>query len=275
MITLKPYGGLCNRIRSIDSLLAIVKPEKIPVRVIWENNSALYCNFNELFLLPDYVHITQKYFFPVAKISSARGVMKQIVREAGIKIPLGYKKYLFEKEVMQLKNNNYNFREILNYNSLYIESQNRFYSNGNDFEDFIPNAQIQSRVNKITGDFSSNTIGVHIRRTDNVRAIKNSPLCSFISEMKDALSKNNDTIFFLATDSSFVEETMSAIFSGRIIIQKNKKLSRKDPLAIQDALVDLLCLSKTKRMLGSYWSSFSDTAAAIGKIDLKIVNQVL
>lgn len=38
-------------------------------------------------------------------------------------------------------------------------------------------------------------------------------------------------------------------------------------------MVIMLCLSKTRKISGSYWSSFSETAASIGNIELIVVRK--
>jgi hypothetical protein len=48
-----------------------------------------------------------------------------------------------------------------------------------------------------------------------------------------------------------------------------KELNRNSQQGITDAVVDMFCLSKTKYIYGSYWSSFSDIASVIG--DDKII----
>ena len=42
---------------------------------------------------------------------------------------------------------------------------------------------------------------------------------------------------------------------------------------MQEAAIQLWSLARTRRLLGSYWSSFSDMAAEIGGIPLHIVQQ--
>jgi hypothetical protein len=41
--------------------------------------------------------------------------------------------------------------------------------------------------------------------------------------------------------------------------------------AARDAVVDLYCLAGCRKLLGSYYSTFTDTAAAIHGIPLEIV----
>jgi len=116
-------------------------------------------------------------------------------------------------------------------------------------------------------------VGVHVRRTDNSISIKHSPLSGFIKYMNNEIHKNNKTTFFLATDSQEVEENLKAIFPGRIHLYPKRSFDRNSPEAIKDALVDLICLSSTHKIIGSYWSSFSSAAASLGDIPITVVNE--
>ncbi len=44
-------------------------------------------------------------------------------------------------------------------------------------------------------------------------------------------------------------------------------VARDDPAAMEDAVVDLYALSRCRKIIGSYWSSFTDTAAELGSIE--------
>jgi hypothetical protein len=115
---------------------------------------------------------------------------------------------------------------------------------------------------------SPQTIGVHVRRTDNNAAIEKSPLQDFIASMKNCLVEQPDTSFFLATDDPAVESTLKEIFPGRIATFRKSAYSRAKAAAIQDALVDLLMLSRCRKILGSYYSSFSEYASLFHRIHL-------
>jgi len=271
MITIRTYGGLGNRIRSIDSLLAITSPIKREFNVIWERTHILNCKFNDLFVLPDYVNVIEKASSDSLMEMKAVNGYRKMMKLLGIKIPFGYDKYIFEDELQKMKNENYDFSNLLNYRSVFIETQHRFYSNGHDFELFTPFVEIENRLKTITKNFSKYTVGIHIRRTDNRLSIENSPLELFISYIRKELEMNSDTMFFLASDSFDVETKLKKLFPDNIIMQEDKEISRNNTRGIQDALVDMLCLSRTKKIYGSFWSSFSEIAAAFGKIELKTV----
>ena len=54
MIYLKPFGGLCNRMRTIDSLIKLCQIHKEDLTVLWVNDSALNCSFGSLYQMPQF-----------------------------------------------------------------------------------------------------------------------------------------------------------------------------------------------------------------------------
>ena len=61
-------------------------------------------------------------------------------------------------------------------------------------------------------------------------------------------------------------------YPDRIITQRTQV--RRDTLdGMREAVVDLWCLAATQRIIGSYWSSFTDTAAELRQIPLEIVQE--
>ena len=131
---------------------------------------------------------------------------------------------------------------------------------------FVPIEALQYKINEITGRFS-HTIGVHIRRTDHISAIEHSDLQKFINAMDYELKANNITNFFLATDCQEVEAAILKMYPSKILTYSKSSYNRNTAHGIQEALVDLYCLSKTHKVLGSYMSSFSQTATEISGIE--------
>jgi hypothetical protein len=134
-----------------------------------------------------------------------------------------------------------------------------------DFSFFSLPATDQAKVNEISRQFTSRTVGVHIRRTDNANAIRYSPTEAFADAMKDCIASDADVRFFLSTDSGEVEQHMKSLFGERLITRQ-RTISRSSLEGMRDAIVDLFVLSRTARILGSYYSTFSETAASIGGI---------
>jgi hypothetical protein len=115
------------------------------------------------------------------------------------------------------------------------------------------------------------TIGVHVRRTDNRYARDHSPLDMFIDLMRREVAQDDASRFFVATDSPEAEGHLRGEFPGRICMHEKRSLDRNDPLAIEDAVIDLYCLARCRKLIGSYWSSFSETAWQLGGIEKTIV----
>ena len=154
--------------------------------------------------------------------------------------------------------------------SVYIRTYSAFYP-ADGFECFQPVDSVLEKVRSILPEDCSNLVGVHIRRTDNAESISRSPTELFERAIKTEIEKNPNAQFYLATDSAEEQQRLISIFGTRIIVNASKTLSRKTQQGMVDALVDLICLSRTTKIFGSYWSSFSETAAALGKTELIVL----
>lgn len=134
---------------------------------------------------------------------------------------------------------------------------------------FRPNMEMMKSLNTVC--CGKDTIGIHIRRTDNANAIKYSPTHLFISKVHEELDANPKTKFYLATDDPKEEDVFKNEFGDKIIIYKKHSLNRNNPLAVKEALVDLYNLSCCSKVLASYYSSFSDVAALWGNIEKEVI----
>jgi len=110
-------------------------------------------------------------------------------------------------------------------------------------------------------------VGVHIRRTDHQKAILHSPTEAFVAAMKKC---SEDTIFILATDSEKEVERLKEEFPGRIVCLAIVN-ERWSPLGVKNAIVDLLGLASSRKIFGSYGSSFSEIAALYGGVELEVI----
>jgi len=138
-----------------------------------------------------------------------------------------------------------------------------------DFSEFVPIAQVQHKIECYLRDFSERTVGIHIRRTDHQRSITESPTELFVRVMDEELSRYPDTRFYLATDDSHVKETLMRRYINQLITIPFE-LDRLTVSGVQNAVVDLFLLSHTVKIYGSSGSSFSETAAHIGRVPLEI-----
>lgn len=271
MIVLKPYAGLANRIRVIASAVALAKKLDFQLEVIWDANEELNCPFYDLFKPNKFFNVKETNT-SILNRKVEKGITK-VYNTLGMNYPRGFDLVLLEKDISLIKSQNYDFLKLKSFNDVYINTCHVFYGHysDNELDDFFfPIDPINSQVKDCQRIISNKTVGVHIRQTDHEVAILKSPLSLFITILKEEIKKDENTDFFVCTDDINTENKLKSIF-GEKIKTKEKELSRNTKEGIQDALIDLICLSKTKYILGSYYSSFSEMAAYIGGVDLKIV----
>ncbi len=142
-----------------------------------------------------------------------------------------------------------------------------------DYSLFVPTAALQKRIDAFTKDFAPRCVGVHIRRTDNAVSMGKSTTEQFIAEMEKELTEHPETRFFLATDDQSEEDLLRSRFPGKIISNPSRTIDRNSVAGMHDALLDLYCLAAGDKIIGSYWSSFTDTAAEMRGIEKVIAGE--
>ena len=76
--------------------------------------------------------------------------------------------------------------------------------------------------------------------------------------------------FYISTDSQEVFDILKNIY-GKKIFSGTSQRTRNTTEGIIFALIDLYCLSQSKKILGSFYSSFSQMAAKMGNVPLEII----
>lgn len=149
------------------------------------------------------------------------------------------------------------------------KSHGIFYSNSNwekHLRALKPSPLVKDFFQRRTASVDwSHAIGVHIRRTDNRKAIEGSPLESFISKM----SERPDAFFVIATDDKEVRNKLELQFLGRCVFPATS-LTRKTEEGMIHSVADFFALTKCTQILGSTASSFSEIAARYAAIPLEI-----
>ncbi len=249
MIKLVPILGLCNRLRAIDSALVLANDTGRELRIYWEKNNDVGSPFRLLFEpLPDpRARVVEGRLFPFPRI------VEKLFRTKSYSAA--------DYALLQSAD----LRTFAPYHSINITSYSRFRTSPSPFAAFLPIAELRDRIKVITSEFGEHTVGVHVRRTDNLLSIANSPDSLFIERMHREIDRRPDTRFYLATDSAEVKHTFSQHFGPRLMFSERAS-SRRSVAGMQDAVVELYVLAATKRIIGSHWSSYSETAAKIGRI---------
>lgn len=268
MITVKPYGGLGNRIRVLYSVLGINQELGHEIKILWGCNPTLNCPFEELFVCPENSRIR----------NLEQGLYEKVYRFSLVKLhfsklrPYIYDLVLTDDKILEIRGNKGDFHALLkDQSSIYLESCHHFFK-GSKITDFLTiHPAIMNKARVIYDRFEFPTYGIHIRRTDNDQSRKYSPPSSFKKLIRKKLREEEDAHFFLATDSKQVEEEFIDEFRDRILTSDKDILDRNSKKGIKNALIDMICLSKTKKIYGSYFSSFSYISAMLSGIECENV----
>lgn len=271
-IIIEPFAGLANRMRVVASGLWLQEKLHAKLRCVWNESNELNAPFEMLFKPIEGLDVTLNLLtYKTAKASNQPSLIKRVAASL-INRRLGIDYCIKEPNLIKTTwHANANVSKIASkYNSLYFFTCEEFGDTKTKYALFKPIEEIQSKIDLLTNKFTKETIGVHIRRTDNEKAISTSPLDLYIEKMDEAIKNQAMCNFYLSTDDSLVEQELIRKY-GQLIITHQKEYSRETIKGIQDAVVDLYCLANTSKLIGSYWSSFTDVAAKIGNIDLDIV----
>lgn len=274
-ITLVPYAGLCNRMNVIVSALAYRHNHPdVQLTIKWHRWFHCNCRFKDLFK-------------PIAFIIPPCNVIE--LSELNLKDVPGHRlnlhlpdrlRKLFYDVVFMPHNSPEEFEGMVNSfrkntgkePNVYIYKENCFCRDswmGNLADIFQPQEDIQRRIDEITKDWDGHVIGLHVRRTDNVRAIQNSPIERYYNIIEKEVELDSKARFYLATDSEEVKHDLTSRF-GKRIITIPLCLKRSSLQGMKDAVVDLYCLASTSRIYGSSASTYSLLAGKIYGIPVNV-----
>lgn len=238
-------GGICNRLRTLVSGKILAEDLERDLKVLWPVRR--FCRWSDLFETKIPLITSSKEFAPTSV---------KVIRDADL------------SEIQKLSKDT-------PYGIIYISTCNRFcitkFMDGQKFGErfreslnlLVAKKSIRDRVMALP----ENTVGVHIRRGDHKICGEVSTNLSFIKQMDLLLEKDKNTYFFLSTDDEDVKKSFVNRYKDRILTY-DIDCRRDSVTGMQDALLDLITLSKTKMILGSYWSSYSYLATQFNLIPL-------
>jgi uncharacterized ubiquitin-like protein YukD len=272
MIRFQAIYGLCNRMRGIVGAIELARVISRGLELYWIADKDLPAEFNDLF-----------ENIKVSKSKKIKSKLALVYNKSSIKnlflpkiIKVLTKQKIFSEhkihsyieqggDVVKLAKSHtvFNFKSYLNV---------CYTSQGYDI--FVPVKRIRNQIDIVTARFDNNTYGVHIRRSDNMESISYSPDELFLEEIRSVIAINPLSLFYIASDDLDIKKLLIAEFGDKIITNIDV-VTRNSVKDVERAVVELYALSKTVKIYGSYWSSFSETAAYIGNVELKLlkVNQ--
>lgn len=272
MIMIEPCAGLGNRLLALTSAYELSKKLNRELLVIWKREAGCNISSSDLFTFSgvQVIDISENGLKkePLATLKSNslkkkyRGMATRFVECDEVeakKAEGGYEK------VEQL---------IAAEKVIYVKSYTNLCEISADSFGFLtPSAAVIKRGADVFSRITDKTVGVHIRRTDHADAIANSPLSLFIDRMKEEIEKNDATFYLTTDDADVIAELKKHIPKERLLVYEDKVLDRDAAVGIQDALVDMLCLSKCAKIIGSYRSTFSLIPSIMGGIELEMMRK--
>lgn len=153
----------------------------------------------------------------------------------------------------------------------------------------VPNLMVQREVDRLEMHGLKGMLGVHIRSRSVEKEIekvdakveyteegrskvnfwrKATQLHVFVEEMhKREVRHGVKYKFFIAADDVAVIPELEKFFPGRIY-HVPRRCDDREAECLRYALTDVICLSKTMYILGSFWSSFTEAATRLGGCDV-------
>lgn len=261
-LRIRPTGALSNRLRVLDSGMQVAHSESLRLIVEWERNSWINVALADLVHIPPGMEVEDSAWAPAG--STERAPIFQ-----GLWLALSYqcrhlpRRWLYRdistKQIISPER----FKTLPG-SHYFLMGCHRFFDQGRRYDWLQPQERILRRVDEVAATFGPRTVGLHIRRGDHAIAIQNSPTDAFVAVVENELRRRPETSFFLATDDASVEELFRKRWGERILLHVKTARDRLSLAGIDDAFVDLLCLSRTAALVGSFDSSFAETAADIG-----------
>ena len=248
---LLPVAGLANRLRAIASAICGAEDMGRPLTVAWIQEYRIFRGRPE--------QLFDVKALPFTLVDSGFGGPP----------PYPYRECLSPSDWEK-------YKEKDPYKPIYIKSYGRFHQSDparwvRALQSIRPSAILREALQSYFATLPVQTtqlIGVHIRRTDNRKAIQFSPTEAFLTTMR---AYPADTHFYLATDDPLERDLIRQAFPGRIHTGATN-LNRATEEGGIHAFFDFLCLARCSEIIGSAGSSFSECAAFYGGRPLHIVH---
>lgn len=272
-LLLVPAGGLANRMRAVVSAYNLCRATESEMQVVWIRDWALNARFHDIFESVD------SRLFGLREARMSDYLINDRPRRRNLWLPrwpqkMVYERRIYEQYVTPLKMRGFDFESWLRGHRCYMSCYQEFGTYPHDLYTriFRPVAAVREQVESNCRRFTAHTIGMHIRRTDNVESIAKSPTSLFIDAGRKEMICHPDLRIYLATDSDEVKREMREVFGERIITPC-ETAGRGNAEGIRGGLAEMWTLSRTMRIYGSAGSSFSTMAASIGGNPITILTK--
>lgn len=270
-----PMGGLANRMRAIDSALALCRRFDRPLEIVWIRDARqINARFSDLFDPPERPGVSLREATLLDRLRFAPPVWRR-----NAKLPLiwqflrfGSRRRLSVARGLALQ------REgvvpppfALRDRTVFLPAWWQIVPTEERYDFFRPVASLRAEIDALAGSLPPGpAVGVHVRRGDHAQAILNSPVEAFEARMDALLATGGAASFFLATDDPGVRDRLARRYGPRLRFRDGSS-DRSSSDGMRGAVVDLWTLSRCSRVLASSGSTFAPTAAALGGIPCETV----
>lgn len=271
----EPMGGMGNRFNCIISAIVTSRKYGYKLYIIWNRDLGCAIKLNQLLEPFSDVRIIELYRMGYRRILGFLTLLsmvfcKCIMKKCDITLDEHYMRFEYPNVTEREK------KQLFENKSIYISTSCGWVDN-EGFEsvrdEIIPRSKYIDIVYNILKNVNPDKLfGFHIRRTDHVVSIQNCPTRLFTEKMDQLIKEDSQVVFFVATDDDQLETELKDKYGHYILEKKSfsKKVKRNTRLGMQDAFVDVLCLSKCKKIYGSH-STFSTFAAYLGNTELEMM----
>ncbi len=285
MIVCEPTSGLTSRIYVMADAYQLAKDQGQELIIVWQKTSDCDCFYRDVFDEKQFADVPHRIIECNRFEYKLRDLMRghtgkdwtRIIQEFRVRITFAVKyrwtrstlkrRCTFFKNSYEDGNRLLNPEEIRGQNS-YIEAYNCITGQRD-----LSCIHFQNRFRMKAAEIlqGQKCVGIHIRRTDHRPATEGSSTDHFIQRMKQIAEDRPEIKFYVATDDWEEQRRLTELFGKRILTNPDKVLTRSSRQGMEDAVIDMLCLSQTEYILGSYASIFSKFSAEYGGIRLEIV----
>lgn len=256
-------SGLCNRLLMLAGALRLAGQTRRRLRLYWPNNAEVGCDFSDLFEndlplfgerdLHDLLNATV-----TVQIYNAWRMPGPLFPDIA---PDGDP----QAEIVLIKGWYYPKFSHEEYNGRFFRSARE------QLLSLRPRQSLVERADRF--DLPHVAVGVHLRRGDACPEFQVSRDEHFQTIMSALAREFPGLKFFLATDDALTSAKFCERFGDAILQLPKNGGGRKRREGMEEALIDLLLLSRTRAIIGNNFSTFSHTAGAFGGIPVVVAKE--
>lgn len=260
----KPMWGLANRLLALTSAMRLAERHQRPFHMDWRPAEECMAEFHDLFAAP-LSRVRVEGSPRDALLLDSTGLAPKWIKIANVVSPDIFKndRIIIQSHSMTVTNDE-TFTEKDPFNNGFALDMRKY------FLKLVINNAVSEIINKFNDINFSNLIGVHIRRSSPKTGLGENLFKAASNDLYERifdylLSHNKNLRFYLSTNGQETEEHFINRFGDRILRYPKRSIDyHRETVAVQDALVDMILLSRTRLILRHEPSTFAYFATLIG-----------